>query len=160
MLRPDGRGVLSVGALVEDEQARAKTGDPPGFWEWTQARAREDLTRAGFADPEIRHIKACEARYRRLFLKAAGFDTIRVAIAHPAADATATQCAGAAADRPQRAAAPVAWVPQAEAGERTHRLEPERPAGRAAVAVDVYELRSADAEVPSPSAMRAGSAAR
>ena len=47
--------------------------------------------RAGFADPEIRHIKVGAPRYRRLFLMVAGFDAIRVAITRPAADAAASQ---------------------------------------------------------------------
>ena len=59
----------------------------PGFWEWTLARAREELTKAGFADPEIRDIKVGGPPCRRVFVKAAGFDAVRVAIAHPAAAA-------------------------------------------------------------------------
>lgn len=90
VLRPDGRVVLSVGALFDDEKARAKLSEFPGFREWTQARAREELTKAGFAEPEIRHIRVGGPLHRCVFMKAAGFDTIRVAIARPAADAAAS----------------------------------------------------------------------
>ena len=85
VLRPDGRAVLTVGALFEDKKPRGQVRDLPGFWQWTKARAREELTQAGFADPEIRHIKVGGPRYSRLFMTATGFDTIRVAIARPAA---------------------------------------------------------------------------
>ena len=90
VLRPDGRAVLSVGALFDGGKPRGQVRDLPGFWQWTQARAREELTRGGFADPEIRHIKVGGPRYRRLFLMATGFETIRVAIARPAGDAAAS----------------------------------------------------------------------
>ena len=90
VLGPDGRAVLTVGALFDDEKARAKLGDLPGFWQWTQARACEDIVQAGFADPEIRHIKVGGPRYSRVIRKSVGFDTIRVALAHPAADAQAS----------------------------------------------------------------------
>ncbi len=54
VLRPEGRAVLSVGALFDDDKPRGQASDLPGFWQWTEARARDELTRAGFADPEIR----------------------------------------------------------------------------------------------------------
>ena len=72
VLGPDGRAVLSVGALFDDEKARAKLGDLPGFWQWTQARACEEIMQAGFADPEIRHIKVGGPRYSRVSASRSG----------------------------------------------------------------------------------------
>ena len=91
VLRPDGRAVLSVGALFDDRKPRGQVRDLPGFWQWTPDRAREELTQAGFLDPEIRPVKVGGPLVRRIDLTLFGFDTIRVAIARPAGDAAAPQ---------------------------------------------------------------------
>lgn len=59
----------------------------PGFWQWTPDCARQELTQAGFLDPEIRLIEVGGSLVSRVDLTLFGFDTIWVALAHPADDA-------------------------------------------------------------------------
>ncbi len=83
VLRPDGRAVLSVGAVFEDRKPRGQIRDLPGFWQWNPDRAREELTRAGFLEPEIRLVKVGGRIVSRVDITLVGFDTIHVAIARP-----------------------------------------------------------------------------
>jgi SAM-dependent methyltransferase len=87
VLRPDGRAVLSVGAVFEDRKPRGQVRDLPGFWQWTPDRARQQLTQAGFLDPDIRPIQVGVPLVSRVDLALFGFDTIQVAVARPADDA-------------------------------------------------------------------------
>jgi SAM-dependent methyltransferase len=89
VLRRDGRAVLSVGAVFEDRKPRGPVRDLPGFWQWTPQRAREALLQAGFLDPEIRPVKVGGPLVSRVDVTLFGFDTIWVAIAHPAPDTAA-----------------------------------------------------------------------
>lgn len=84
VLRRDGRAVLSVGAVFEDRKPRGQVRDLPGFWQWNPDRARKELTRAGFLDPEIQLVQVGGPVVRRIDIKLFGFDSIHVAIARPA----------------------------------------------------------------------------
>jgi SAM-dependent methyltransferase len=87
VLRRDGRAVLTVGAMFDGREPRGQVRDLPGFWQWTPDRARQALTQAGFLDPEIRLVEVGGSLVSRVDLTLFGFDTIWVALAHPADDA-------------------------------------------------------------------------
>ena len=84
VLRPEGRAVLTVGALVNQQSARGELTDLPGFWQWTQSRAEQEFTRAGFDPPAFHNIAVGGHLMSRINMATVGFDTIRVAVAHPA----------------------------------------------------------------------------
>ncbi len=89
VLRGDGRAVLSVGALLEDRTPRGQVRHLPGFWQWTPDRARSELARAGFLDPEIRLVKVGGPLVSRAELTMFGFDTFWIATARPSPGAAA-----------------------------------------------------------------------
>jgi ubiquinone/menaquinone biosynthesis C-methylase UbiE len=82
VLRPGGRAVLSVGAEFGDREPRGEVRALPGFWQWTADRARQELTRAGFPDPQIRHVTVAGPLVGSVDVVLFGFDTIRLALAH------------------------------------------------------------------------------